>query len=233
MDGPEVELSTTAALLAGDDGADVSAVMQAHVNMVMAVGRRARARGIARGRQYHGPTAGRRGNTRGDFAAGVHNILRNYFDVGGLPPICDERDFETRFRVPRAVFRRVYLAVKDEPFFQQRINATGKLQAHPLQKVVAAFRVIAYGEAADRADEYVRLVKREVSGWMRCFTRDRSEARGQQPLTPLVCPSLNVPEAHPRQRSDRAHKSRRSSRSPRESPRAQLQKELPSRYKYK
>jgi len=26
-------------------------------------------------------------------------------------------------------------------------------------------------------------VKREVSGWMRCFTRDRSGARGQQPLT--------------------------------------------------
>jgi len=76
-------------------------------------------------------------------------------------------------------------------------------------------------------------VKREVSGWMRCFTRDRSEARGQQPLTPLVCPSLNVLEAHPRQRSDRAHKSRRPSRSPRESPRAQLQNELPSRYKYK
>ena len=76
-------------------------------------------------------------------------------------------------------------------------------------------------------------VKREVSGWMRCFTRDRSEARGQQPLTPLVCPSLNVLEAHPRQRSNRAHKSRRPSRSPRESPRAQLQNELPSRYKYK
>jgi len=48
-----------------------------------------------------------------------------------------------------------------------------------------------------------------------------------------VCPSLDVLEAHPRQRSDRAHKSRRPSRSPRESPRAQLQKELPSRYKYK
>jgi len=77
-----------------------------------------------------------------------------------------------------------------------------------------------------------RSVKREVSGWMRCFTRDLSEARGQQPLTPLVCPSLNVLEAHPRQRSDRAHKSRRPSRSPRESPRAQLRNELPSKYKY-
>ena len=50
-----------------------------------------------------------------------------------------------------------------------------------------------------------RSVKREVSGWMRCFTRYRSEARGQHPLTPPVFPSLYVLEAHPRQRSDRAH----------------------------
>ena len=66
-------------------------------------------------------------------------------------------------RVPRSVFRRVYQAVKDEPFSQQRINATGRLQAHPLQKVVAAFRVIAYGEAAERADEYVRLSRSTVA----------------------------------------------------------------------
>jgi len=40
---------------------------------------------------------------------------------------------------------------------------------------------------------------------MRCFTRDRSEVRGQQPLTPLECPSLNVLKSHPQERSDRAH----------------------------
>jgi len=55
------------------------------------------------------------------------------------------------------------MSVKDEPFFQQRINATGKLQAHPLQKVLAAFRVVAYGEAADRADEYVRLSRTVIA----------------------------------------------------------------------
>ena len=93
----------------------------------------------------------------------MHNILRDYFCVGGLPPIYDERDPETRLRAPRAVFRHVYLAVKYEPFFQQRNSATGKLQAHPLQKVVAAFRVIAYGEAADQADEYVRLSRTVIS----------------------------------------------------------------------
>ena len=163
MDGEEEEFSATATLLAEDDGADVAAVVQAHVNVLMAVRRRARAQRIARQWRYRGSTTGRRGNKRRDFAAGLQGILRDYFGVGGLPPIYDERDFETRFRVPRAVFRRVYMAVKDEPFFQQRINATGKLQAHPLQKVVAAFRVIAYGEAADRADEYVRLSRTTIA----------------------------------------------------------------------
>ena len=100
---------------------------------------------------------GRRGNKSPDFAAELQCILRAYFGVGGDAPIYDDRDFETRFRVSRDVFQRVYLALKDKPIFQQRINSTGRLQAHPLQKVVAEFRVIAYGEAADKADEYVRL----------------------------------------------------------------------------
>jgi len=59
--------------------------------------------------------------------------------------------------VPRNVFRSIYLAFKDEPLFQQRINATGPLQAHPLQKFEAAFRFISYGDAADLLEEYVRL----------------------------------------------------------------------------
>ena len=58
----------------------------------------------------------------------------------------DEVDFERRFRVPLSVFLRIYHTVKGRPFFAQRINATGRPQAHPLRKVVAAFRVIAYGE---------------------------------------------------------------------------------------
>jgi len=97
----------------------------------------------------------------------------------------------------------------------------------------AAGSNLATRSSVQMQQQHTGLVKREVSGWIRCFTRDRSEARGQQTFTPLVCPSLNVLEAHPRQRSDRAHKSRRPSRSARESPRAQLQNELPSRSKYK
>ena len=83
--------------------------------------------------------------------------MRDYFGLDGSPPVYDEADFERLLRVPRSVFLRIYHALKGRPFFAQRMNATGRPQAHPLQKVVAAFLVIAYGEAPDRTDEYVRL----------------------------------------------------------------------------
>jgi len=100
---------------------------------------------------------GRRPNKRRNFRSGLRAILRDHYGLDGEPPDYNEGDCERRFRVPRSVFLRIYNAVKDRPLFAQRINATGRLQAHPLQKVVASFRVIAYEEAPDRTDEYVRL----------------------------------------------------------------------------
>ena len=157
MEADEAGLSSTASFLAEDDGGVICAAVHAHMGMLFLLRRRSRSGRANRRRRYRGSVAGRLPNKQRDFAAGLFNIQRDYFGVHAGAPIYDDRDFETRFRVPRSVFRRVYRAVKDEPFFQQRISATGRLQAHPLQKVVAAFRVIAYGEAADLADEYVRL----------------------------------------------------------------------------
>ena len=77
--------------------------------------------------------------------------------------MCDEEDFERRFRVPHSVFLRIYDAVNDRQFFVQRTNATGSPQAHTLQKVVAAFRVIVFGDAPDRTDEYVHLPASTIS----------------------------------------------------------------------
>jgi len=100
---------------------------------------------------------GRRPNNHRDFRSGLRAILRDYFGLDGSFPVYDKADLERRFRVPRSVFLRIYPAVKVRPFFAKGMNATGRPQAHPLLKVVAAFRVIAYGEAPDRTDEYVRL----------------------------------------------------------------------------
>jgi len=64
---------------------------------------------------------------------------------------------------------RVYNDIKDEPFFRQRVNATGRPQAHPLQKDVAALRVLGNGVAADRPDEYVRLSKSTTNAAVKSF----------------------------------------------------------------
>lgn len=114
---------------------------------------------VARRRRRGGSVPGRRPNRPRGFDAGFHSILRDYFGVDGCPPVYGEADFETRFRVPRNVFMEIYDDVKDLPYWKRTVNATGQPQAHGLQKVVAAFRVLAYGEAADRPDEYLRLAK--------------------------------------------------------------------------
>ena len=68
------------------------------------------------------------------------NILYDYWGVYCEPPVFDEADSESRFRMLRAVFMRIYNDIKDEPLFRQRVSATGRSQTHPLQKVVAALR---------------------------------------------------------------------------------------------
>ena len=65
--------------------------------------------------------------------------------------------------MPLPVFLRIYHAMKDRPFWAQCVNATGQPQAHPLQKLVAAFRVLAYGESYDRADEYAGLSRSTIA----------------------------------------------------------------------
>ena len=44
-----------------------------------------------------------------------------------------------------------------DPYFQQCVDASGKLGLSALQKVVAAMRILAYGVLADTVDEYVQI----------------------------------------------------------------------------
>ena len=132
MDAGDDHAAPSAAWLAEDDGADVGADVQAHINVLTSARRWAGANRIARPRRNCESSLGQRGRKRRDFNAGLQRVLRAFFCVCGEAPIYDELDIGPRFCVPRNVFRRVDLAVKDEPFFQKRINATGRLQAHPL-----------------------------------------------------------------------------------------------------
>eukprot|EP00170_Pyropia_yezoensis_P001540 contig_6715_g1544 len=74
---------------------------------------------------YRGSVKGRQANKQRDFAMGVYNIKRDYFDVDGNPPVYDEYDFERRFRVSWSGFLSIYDTVKNEPGRKQSGNATG------------------------------------------------------------------------------------------------------------
>jgi len=104
-----------------------------------------------------GSRPGHRPNRPRDFDLGAHAILRDLFGVDGEPPVHGEDPFEERFRLPRPVFNRLFRSICNEPAWRQTINATGRPQAHAIQKVAAALRVFGYGEPFDRADEYCRL----------------------------------------------------------------------------
>ncbi|XP_057744733.1 uncharacterized protein LOC130962549 [Arachis stenosperma] len=58
----------------------------------------------------------------------------------------------------RYMFLRIVDALSNVyPYFQQRVDATGRRGLSPLQKCTAAIRILAYGVAADAVDNYVRI----------------------------------------------------------------------------
>ena len=58
----------------------------------------------------------------------------------------------------RPVFLLIMKAVEEhDDYFVQKRNAAGVLGLSCLQKVVAAFRMLAYGVSANALDEYIRI----------------------------------------------------------------------------
>jgi len=118
---------------------------------------RLRIGGTSRPRAYVGSVAGRRANRDRDFEGVMR--MADYYGLDGSEPVYDEATFERRFRVPRVVFECIYADIKEKPFWRQTVSATRRPQAYALHKIVSAFRVHAFGETLDRADQYVRLSK--------------------------------------------------------------------------
>jgi len=135
--------------------------------------------------------------------------------------------------MPRLVLKRLYVAVRDEPRWRRSAHATGRLQSHPLQKLVAALRVLGYGEPYYRSDEYCRLSRATIAEatrrltefivnkweptYLRCATEEelkhiltRNAARGMPGCIGAIdCTHwqwMKCPKALPRQYQDRKGK---------------------------
>jgi hypothetical protein len=59
--------------------------------------------------------------------------------------------------MPRSMFDRIYNAVSIRTEFVRARDGLGKLGLYPLQRIVAALHILAYGSAADATDEYIRI----------------------------------------------------------------------------
>lgn len=146
-----------------DEDEEVAMALLLHQRMIFLQAlRQGRRAGARPSRRHPGSYPGKRANKDRRFAESALRLFRQYFGVDGRPPTYDEGDFERRFRMPRSLFMRLYNGITEDPWWQQRPNATGQLQAHPIQKLVAALRVLSYGDAQDRNDEYIELSKTTV-----------------------------------------------------------------------
>uniref|UniRef100_A0A0D3BZX8 Nuclease HARBI1 n=1 Tax=Brassica oleracea var. oleracea TaxID=109376 RepID=A0A0D3BZX8_BRAOL len=90
-----------------------------------------------------------------DKEQGHNQLWHDYFSEN---PTYPPEMFRRRFRMNKPLFLRIVERLNNEvPYFQQRINGHGRCGLFALQKCTSAIRMLAYGQAGDANDEYLRL----------------------------------------------------------------------------
>lgn len=90
-----------------------------------------------------------------DREDGHQRLWNDYFAPN---PVFPPNLLQRRFRMRKDVFLRIVDVVStNNPYFQQRADACGRLGASPLLKCTAAMRLLAYGTAADSVEDYLRV----------------------------------------------------------------------------
>ncbi|XP_062206263.1 uncharacterized protein LOC133908286 [Phragmites australis] len=109
--------------------------------------------------------------------------MRLFNDYFADPPVYPDYIFRRRFRMKRDLFMKIVAAVEEkDPWFVQRRNAAGELGLSALQKVTAAFRMLAYDAPADSLDECLRLGESTIIESMRRFVNAVVQVFGDEYL---------------------------------------------------
>ncbi|EHS63279.1 uncharacterized protein PGTG_21495 [Puccinia graminis f. sp. tritici CRL 75-36-700-3] len=104
---------------------------------------------------HGGSKPGKKPNKPRNFEASYQRLLEHYFSDS---PLYDATLFRRRFRMSKPIFLKITEEVKNyDSYFTQKPDALGKMGLHPLVKVTAALRMLAYGAAGDCNDEYLQL----------------------------------------------------------------------------
>ena len=106
MDDP-FDLSADA-MLEDTEDLQIASAVAAHLHALRHWRKRARGSRVHRRPRYVGSVPGRRPNKWRNFRSGLRGILREHFGLNREPPVYNESDFESWFRVPDSVFLRIY-----------------------------------------------------------------------------------------------------------------------------
>jgi hypothetical protein len=129
---------------------------------------------------WGGSRPGKSHNKERDFQGAYEQLTRDYFS--GDSSIYDEQDFNRRFRMPRSVFQKIHDEIVGRGSFRQRHDCTGKVGINPLCRLTAVLRMIAYGDAADHQDEYLRISETSTMDSLKEFNRFMVESFGEEYL---------------------------------------------------
>jgi hypothetical protein len=131
-------------------------------------------------RHWGGSPPGKAPNKDRDFAGAYKQLVKDYFSGEGS--VYDEQDFDRRFRMSRNIFDKIMNGVGGRGRFKQRHDCTGKAGIHPLCRITAVLRMIGYGDAADRQDEYLRISETETIDSVKEFSRHMVQVFGNEYL---------------------------------------------------
>ena len=134
---------------------------------------------IAVSRQHGSSQENRRPNKARDFEEGVQRIMGDYFNDGR---VYGDVEFQRRFRMPRSLFTRVIEKISMRHFSVRKTDALGRLGVHPLQRITAALRMMAYGISSDAVDEYCWLLGSSAMISLKEFTKAVVEDFGPEYL---------------------------------------------------
>ena len=89
-----------------------------------------------------------------DRVEGHERLYRDYFAT----PYVYESFFRRRFRMSRPLFLQIVNEVEQyDPYFIQRTYVIRVLGLSSLQKITAAYKILAYETSIDFVDEYIRI----------------------------------------------------------------------------
>ncbi|KAK2647622.1 hypothetical protein Ddye_015111 [Dipteronia dyeriana] len=110
---------------------------------------------ISKKRPHGGSTLGRRYIRRDRKER--HDLTINDYFKGEHSKYTSEH-FRRRFQMDMELFKKILLAIGNyDDYFTQKVDAVGKDGLSPVQKMITAVRMLAYGCPADILDEYVQI----------------------------------------------------------------------------